>query len=66
MGAQVRTWQGDIVDVPTAQLQGAAVVYFNAVFGNVFDQREALLAVALKLPPSAHIVISHPLGRSAL
>lgn len=64
-GAQVRTWQGDVADLPAAQLQGAAAVFFNACFGNLFDQRAALLAVALKLPPTAHVVISHPLGRWA-
>jgi SAM-dependent methyltransferase len=36
--------------------------FFNAVFGNLHDQREALLRVALLLRPGGHIVISHPLG----
>jgi hypothetical protein len=60
---QVRTWEGDVADLPGAQFQGASALFLNAVFGNVFDQRSVLLAAATKLPPTAHIVISHPLGR---
>ncbi len=59
---QVRTWHGDIADVPPAQ-GPADAVFLNAVFGNVFDQRAALLAAALLLRPGGSVVISHPLGR---
>lgn len=62
----VRTWEGDVADLPGAQFQGASALFLNAVFGNVFDQRSVLLAAATKLPPTAHIVISHPLGREWL
>ncbi len=62
---QVRTWQGDIVDLPAFQGPFDAV-FFNAVFGNVADQKAALTAAALRLQPGGHIVISHPLGRAWL
>jgi len=43
---------------------GAGSVVFNAVFGNVFDQRAALEAAAALLQEGGRIVISHPLGRA--
>ncbi|KAL0039683.1 hypothetical protein WJX77_005068 [Trebouxia sp. C0004] len=59
---QVRTWLGDVQSIPAYQgLFDAA--YFNAVFGNVFDQRDELLRTVLLLKPGGYIVISHPLGR---
>ena len=60
---QVRTWLGDVCDLPAYQGPFHAA-FFNAVFGNVADQRAALLAVALQLRPGGHLVISHPLGRA--
>jgi len=59
----VRTWLGDVESVPPYEGQADAV-FFNAVFGNVPDQRSALLAAALLLRPGGHIVVSHPLGRA--
>lgn len=61
---QVRTWCGDFVDLPLWQ-GPADAVFFNAVFGNMHDQRAALLAAAALLRPGGSLVISHPLGRSA-
>ena len=62
---QVRTWQGDIVDLPAFQGPSDAV-FFNAVFGNVADQKAALTAAVLRLKSGGHVVISHPLGRAWL
>ena len=62
---QVRTWQGDMRDLPAYQGPFEAV-FFNAGFGNVATQKEALTAAALRLKPGGHVVISHPLGRSCL
>ena len=56
---------GDICELPTYQGPFHAA-FFNAVFGNVADQRAALLAGALQLRPGGHLVISHPLGRAWL
>ena len=61
----MRTWRGDIADLPTFQGPFDAV-FFNAVFGNVADQKAALTAAALRLKPGGHAVISHPLGRAWL
>lgn len=62
---QVRTWLGDVQSIPAYQgLFDAA--YFNAVFGNVYDQRDELLRTLLLLKPGGFIVISHPLGRKWL
>ncbi len=62
MHCQVRTWQGDVVDLP-AFLGPFDAVFFNAVFGSVADQKAALTAAALRLKSGGHAVISHPLGR---
>ena len=61
--AGVRTWQGDSVDLP-AYMGPVDAFFFNAVFGNVHSQREALLRACLLLKPGGHIVVSHPLGRA--
>lgn len=58
----VRTWLGDIVDLPAYQGPFDAAV-FNAVFGNLRDQHLALTKACFLLRPGSHIVISHPLGR---
>ena len=44
----VRTWLGEVESVPAFQGPLDAV-FFNAAFGNVLDQREALLRSALLL-----------------
>jgi len=61
----VRTWVGDIIDLPNYYAPFDAV-FFNAVFCNVHDQREALLRAALLTKPGGWILISHPLGRTWL
>lgn len=49
---------------PYAPPQGPFdAAFFNAVFGNLHDQHEALLRAALLLRPGAYVAISHPLGR---
>ena len=61
----VRTWVGDIIDLP-AYYGPFDAAFFNAVFGNFHDQRAALLHVAMMVRPGGWIVISHPLGRNWL
>ena len=40
-------------------------MFFNAVFGNLYDQRAALLHCVLSLvKPGGFVVISHPEGRA--
>ncbi|KAK9816431.1 hypothetical protein WJX72_000132 [[Myrmecia] bisecta] len=63
--AGVRTWCGDVQSLPAYQGPFDAA-FFNAVFGNVYDQRDTLLHAALLLKPGGHIVLSHPLGRQWL
>lgn len=38
------------------------VVFFNACFGNMFDQKEALTAAVTLLAEEGRTIISHPLG----
>lgn len=61
----VRTWTGDVVDLPS-YMGPFDAVFFNSVFGNLHDQRAALLRAALLLRPGGWLVISHPLGRTWL
>ena len=59
----VRPWTGDIESVPAYQGPVDAI-FFNAVFGNVHDQRGALDAAAGLCRPGGRVVLSHPLGRA--
>jgi len=75
-----RLWQGDVASLSKPEAlgsqanvspgswalhrAGAGSIVFNAVFGNVFDQRAALRAAAALLQEGGHVVISHPLGRA--
>lgn len=59
--ATVRTWLGDICELPNHQGR-AQCVFMNAVFGNMEDQRAALLKSCILLNASGRIVISHPFG----
>lgn len=66
---QVTFWQGDIVDLAGSiesqlprRLQAFDAVFFNACFGNMWDQEETLSAALKLLLPKGKIVISHPLG----
>lgn len=46
----VRVWEGDFVDLPV--YQGTFdVVFMNAVFGNFFDQRLALIKAVTMMKP---------------
>jgi len=54
-------WCGDVVDIPTV-LGPFDVVIFNAVFGNVWDQKETLSWVSELLGITGRVCISHPLG----
>ena len=56
---QVRTWCGDVVDLPAAQGPADAVL-LNACFGFMHDQHAALWAACRLLRPSGHVVISRP------
>lgn len=59
----VEFWRGDIVDMPLA-FGPFDAVFFNAVFGNMWDQRETLRVSAKHLTPDGRIIISHPMGAS--
>lgn len=62
-------WRGDIVDLPyplpgefPCHLISFDVVFFNACFGNMWDQSESLKAARRLTDNQGKIVISHPLG----
>eukprot|EP00878_Enallax_costatus_P002360 GHUV01002536.1.p1 GENE.GHUV01002536.1~~GHUV01002536.1.p1 ORF type:complete len:437 (+),score=125.17 GHUV01002536.1:127-1437(+) len=59
----VRTWTGDFLQAPP-YLGPADAILMNAVFGNFYSLREALLKAAMMLVPGGYLVISHPMGRS--
>jgi trans-aconitate methyltransferase len=59
--ASVRTWLGDICELPDHQGRAQAI-YLNAIFGNILDPHAALLKCCSLLQPEGCIVISHPLG----
>lgn len=58
----VRTWEGDVDDIPNYQGPFDAS-FFNAVYGNLYSPKESLTKIALMTRPGGYIVISHPLGR---
>ncbi|MBF8266891.1 MAG: Methyltransferase type 11 [Dehalococcoidia bacterium] len=60
-GDRVTTLQADVVDIPLEQ-GPVGVVFCNAVFGNVYDQRETLEAIGRLLAPGGRLAISHPMG----
>jgi riboflavin kinase len=57
----VTFWCGDIVDFPLS-LGHFDALFFNAVFGNVWDQRDTLVRATQLLNSSGRIIISHPMG----
>jgi len=57
----VTFWCGDIVDLP-ATLGTFDAVFFNAMFGNVWNQKETLSTAVKLLRDRGRICISHPLG----
>ena len=58
---EVQFWSGDVVDLPT-DLGSFEVAFFNAMFGNVWDQKETLKMTASRLTAGGRVVISHPRG----
>ncbi|NIR31935.1 MAG: methyltransferase domain-containing protein [Gammaproteobacteria bacterium] len=58
---QVRVWCGDVVELP-AEFGAFDVVFFNAMFGNVWDQRLTLERTAERVSRGGRMVISHPMG----
>lgn len=60
----VRTWVGDIVDLPAYLGKGCDAIFMNGCFGNMYSPREALLRCSLLVKPGGHVVISHPMGRT--
>lgn len=54
-------FQGDIIDFPDESGKFNAV-FFNACFGNIYDQLAALKKAVSILKPGGQIIISHPLG----
>jgi len=59
----VRTWVGDIMDLPNYLGWAVDAFFFNGVFGNLHDPRAALLKTALMVKPGGQVVVSHPMGR---
>lgn len=57
----VRTWRGDICELPV-HLGGARAVFMNGVFGNIHDPKAALLKACTLLLEGGFVVLSHPLG----
>lgn len=57
----IHFWWGDVIDIPR-ELGPFNVVFFNAVFGNVWNQRHALVSISTRLTSTGRIVISHPMG----
>ncbi len=60
-GDSVTLLQTDVVDIPPEQGPFGAV-FCNAMFGNVYDQRQTIEAIDGLLAPGGRLVISHPLG----
>lgn len=60
-GERVTTVHSDVVDLP-GDWGPVDVVFCNAMFGNVYDQTETVVAVSALLGPDGRLVISHPMG----
>ena len=60
-GDSVTFLQMDVADIPPEHGPFGAV-FCNAMFGNVYDQRQTIEAIAGLLGPGGRFVISHPLG----
>lgn len=58
---EVQFWCGDVVDFPS-ELGRFDAVFFNAVFGNMWDQRQTLSVSTKLLTEGGRIIISHPMG----
>lgn len=57
---KIMFWQGDFVDFPEASHFDA--IFFNACFGNFFDQGAIVEKASRLLDKGGKIIISHPLG----
>jgi hypothetical protein len=56
-----------ILSATLPPLQGPFdAIFFNAVFGNLFDQHVALTKACFLLRPGGYVVVSHPLGKAWL
>lgn len=62
-GDAIEYYLGDIIDFP-GDGEPFDAVFFNAVFGNVYDPERALSHVRALLRPSGKVILSHPLGRA--
>ena len=60
-GDDVTVLQTDVVDISPEQ-GPFGVVFCNAMFGNVYDQRQTIEAIESLLETGGRLVISHPLG----
>lgn len=60
---KVRFWCGDFIDIPES-LGPFDAIFFNAMFGNILDQRAALERAVTLLNENGRVVISHPMGAS--
>ena len=56
-------WCGDVIEIPS-QLGPFDAVFFNAMFGNVCNQRDTLKTTSTHLAPAGRMIISHPMGAS--
>ncbi len=54
-------WCGDVIDIPS-NLGPFDVVFFNAMFGNLWSQRDTLQITSTHLNRNGRIIISHPMG----
>ena len=59
--SEVKFWRGDVVDIPPA-FGPFDAIFFNAVFGNMWNQRDTLRISAGHLTRRGRIIISHPMG----
>lgn len=62
-------WQGDAADIASAigkdlpaHIGAFDRVFFNACFGNMFDQKLALASALSVLKVGGQVILSHPLG----
>ncbi len=60
-GESVTVLQSDVVDIP-GEVGPFGAVFCNAMFGNVYDQRQTIEVIERLLDPGGRLVISHPLG----